>query len=91
MLENMEYISRVQRTSEISCSTREINFIFPSIHALFSLLYKTIVLLFHKHRVGMCLIRIDTCEIIMNRHTREIIDFIIIIIIIIINNNLIII
>ena len=29
-----------KQASEISCSTREINFIFPSIHVLFCLLYK---------------------------------------------------
>ena len=38
-------------TSEISCSTREINFIFSNIHVLFSLLFKKIIaLLAHKNR-----------------------------------------
>ena len=31
-------------TSEISCSNREMNFIFPSIRVLFCLLYKKIAL-----------------------------------------------
>ena len=39
-----------KRTSEISCSTREINFIFPNIHVLFCLLYKKLLLLSHKIR-----------------------------------------
>ena len=34
-----------KRTSEISCSTWEINFIFPSIHVLFCLLHKKLVCL----------------------------------------------
>ena len=50
----MKIISRIsheleKRTSEISCSTREINFIFSSICVLFCLLYKK-VLLPHKNR-----------------------------------------
>ena len=72
-------ISRVsKRTSEISCSTREINnFIFLSTHVLFCLLYKIIVLLPHKNRAVPVNVNaftiIDTCEIIMNNHTCEII------------------
>jgi hypothetical protein len=31
---------RVALTCEISCSTREINLVFPSIHVFFCLLYK---------------------------------------------------
>ena len=61
-------ISRVsKRTSEISCSTREINnFIFLSTHVLFCLLYKIIVLLPHKNRAVNfnAFTIIDPCEII---------------------------
>ena len=39
-------ISRVSKTSEISCST----FIFPNIRVLFCLLCKTIALLPHKNK-----------------------------------------
>ena len=54
------------------------NFIFPNIHVLFYLLYKKIVLLPHKNKSvnSKRFIIIDTCEIIMNNHTCEIIDFI---------------
>jgi hypothetical protein len=38
----MIYQEWAQRTSEISCSTREINLVFPSSHVFFCLLYKQI-------------------------------------------------
>jgi hypothetical protein len=72
-ISNMNMISQewAQRTSEISCSTFEINLVFPSIHVFFCLLYK-----------GQCLKSnnilqksdnwkaiIFTCEIIINNLT----------------------
>ena len=73
-------ISRLRKANEwdMQLNTRN-NFIFPSIHVLFCLLYKTIVLLPDKNTAvnSNAFYDIDTCEIIMNNnYTCKIIDFI---------------
>jgi hypothetical protein len=42
LLNKVQYLKseRMQRTSEMSCLTREINLVFPSIHVFFCLLHK---------------------------------------------------
>ena len=63
--------ARVSKANEwdILFNTKN-NFIFPSIHVLFCLLYKKIILLPHKNRAENSNAFHDnhTCEIIMNNH-----------------------
>jgi hypothetical protein len=67
-----------QRTSEISCSTREVNLVFPGTHVFLCLLYKGQSMKSEKflQKSDNWKAIIFTCEIIINNLTCEIITFI---------------